>query len=421
MPPTSLARPLCGCMKELGRNRNALFPLKRTFASTRARKDEASLQTTASESPPPMPLDPNTVSTRREERLLLYQKRMHPIGSRRRRAAIQSSDNVPFEQMPYQCFQEARKVLAEDREEKLAQIAQMRKRISHWQSKPAAEQGGDAAKKGRLVRMQKYLEELKILADVNDPVIKKRFEDGMGDMNRPIYRYLADKKWRQYNRLLLMQRVSQYHIVPDLLPHLDPTASVSLGFGRRKVQPGEFVDSRVSEIPARLNVQVYDKGERPVTIVVVDPDVPDVKNDSFTSRCHFLAVNVPISPTLTSVPLARLSKDSHIIQPWLPPYAQRGSPYHRLVVFILQQDGTQPLDLAQLRQYQSRREGWKLKGLLTKNNGLRPIGVNIFRTVWDEGTDGVMKRAGVEGAEIEYIRKKPEKNVYKKKDGARYR
>ena len=68
--------------------------------------------------------------------------------------------------------------------------------------------------------------------------------------------------------------------------------------------------------PPRLNVQVYDKGERLVTIVVVDPDVPDLEKDNFGSRCHFLAVNVPISPTSTSVPLAKLKKGQHIVQPW---------------------------------------------------------------------------------------------------------
>ncbi len=125
-------------------------------------------------------LDPNTVSTPREERELLRTRGMMPVGSRRRRAAIQSSDNVPFEQMPYQCFQEARKILQEDRQSKLAQIAEMRKRIAHWQIVPAADCGGEFAKKGKLVRMQKYLEELKILADINDPLIKKRFEDRAG-------------------------------------------------------------------------------------------------------------------------------------------------------------------------------------------------------------------------------------------------
>lgn len=98
---------------------------------------------------------------------------------------MKTSDNVPFEQMPYQCFQEARKILAADREDKLAQIAEMRKRIAYWQGVPAADIGGEYVKKGRLVRMQKYLEQLKILADSNDPVVKKRFEDGFGTFLRP--------------------------------------------------------------------------------------------------------------------------------------------------------------------------------------------------------------------------------------------
>lgn len=42
--------------------------------------------------------------------------------------------------------------------------------------------GGEAAKKGKLVAMHKYLAELKILADINDPMIRKRFEDGIGKL-----------------------------------------------------------------------------------------------------------------------------------------------------------------------------------------------------------------------------------------------
>ena len=71
-------------------------------------------------------------------------------------------------------------MLAEDRVQKLAAIAEMRKRIAFWQNVPAKDLGGEYAKKGKLVRMQKHLEKLKIQADVNDPVIKKIFEDGMG-------------------------------------------------------------------------------------------------------------------------------------------------------------------------------------------------------------------------------------------------
>ena len=102
-----------------------------------------------------------------------------PIGSRRRRAALQNSNNIPFEQLPYQCFQEARKILQADREEKLKQIEIQRRRIEKvFQATFNA--NPDPSRKGRLVAMQKYLEELKILADINDPMIKKRFEDGEG-------------------------------------------------------------------------------------------------------------------------------------------------------------------------------------------------------------------------------------------------
>lgn len=127
-----------------------------------------------------MALNRNTVTTKREERLLLTHQHVHPIGSRRRRALQSDPTTLPFEQMPYQCFQEARKVLAADRDEKLAQIAEMRARIGRVMDRPAEAMGGEYVKKGKLVRMQKHLEELKIQADANDPMIKKRFEDGFG-------------------------------------------------------------------------------------------------------------------------------------------------------------------------------------------------------------------------------------------------
>lgn len=106
---------------------------------------------------------------------------VHPIGSRRRRAAIQSSDNIPFEQLPYQCFQEALKVLKADRAEKIEQIKTERLRISNLVAQDASKiKGGQATKDRRLDSMRRYLEKLKIEADINDPLIKKRFEDGEG-------------------------------------------------------------------------------------------------------------------------------------------------------------------------------------------------------------------------------------------------
>ena len=186
---TYLTRPAIGCLRHTSKRKSNWTPLSngRSFATTVPSLAEASVESTST----PPTLDPSLVSTRKEERKLIRAGVM-PIGSRRRRAALQSSGNIPFEQLPYQCFQEARKILHADREEKLKQIEVERRRIEKAQA--AFNASGDASQKGRLIAMQKYLEELKILADINDPVIKKRFEDGEG--MRPVAFMCMDSKLR---------------------------------------------------------------------------------------------------------------------------------------------------------------------------------------------------------------------------------
>lgn len=100
-----------------------------------------------------------------------------PVGSRRRRMALAQSQGVPFDQLPFQCFQEARKILIEDRKEKLEKIQLMRTRIERLRNDAA---GNELYKEKRLNSMRNELEHLKILADSNDPNVKRRFEDGKG-------------------------------------------------------------------------------------------------------------------------------------------------------------------------------------------------------------------------------------------------
>ena len=82
--------------------------------------------------------------------------------------------------MPYQCFQEARKVLAADREEKIRQIEVFRVRLQRLKEQDAAISGGEREKDHRIRSMERKIEDIKVLADINDPMVKKRFEDGKG-------------------------------------------------------------------------------------------------------------------------------------------------------------------------------------------------------------------------------------------------
>lgn len=331
------------------------------------------------------------------------------LGSRRRRAAMATTGDIPFEQLPYQCFQEARKVLAQDREEKVAKIVAETRRIKRLEATDASTfRGGEAYKQKRLESLRKHVEELKILADINDPMVKRRFEDGMGDMNKPIYRYLAERKWRSMDYKIIAQRIDQFHIVPDLLPKFDPTMDVKMTFRGYKVAPGAIVDSLTTEVPPTLRMQVFDKGERLYSIVVLDSDVPDTTADTYQRRLHFMATNIPWDPTKTSLNLVRVnaSKDSaeaSLAVPWLPPFAQSGSPYHRLSVFVLQHKDNKPLDVEALKKlYNGKgRERFSVKSFRDKFNA-EPVGFNLFRAVWDEHTADVMARHNIPGADIEF-------------------
>jgi large subunit ribosomal protein L35 len=241
-------------------------------------------------------------------------------------------------------------------------------------------------------------------------------------MNKPIYRHLAEKKWRKYKRLVLEQRINQLNVVPDILPRLDPIVDVDLAFGRKKVEPGEFVDSEISEQLPRLTVQSFEPGEKLVTVVVVDADVPVPEKDSFTYRCHFIASNIRISPTETSIPLIRIGQDDKktedpnarkIALPWNAPWAHKGAPYHRLAIFILEQNEAKALDVVRIGK--TVREKFNLRSFVDKNT-LKPIGATLFRTKWDDGMVGVMERAGLQKElAVEFKRKKVEPLPYKRR------
>lgn len=234
-------------------------------------------------------------------------------------------------------------------------------------------------------------------------------------MTKPIYRFLADRKWREYRRKILVQRITQMKVIPDVLPHCDPVVDAKLYFGRDLIQPGEFVNSKVSTTAPKLDVQMFEGGNKLVTIAVVDPDVPNVEGDSFDFRMHYLAVNVPLSATSTKVDLAKLSTESQVVLPWEPPVAQKGSPYHRLSVFIMEQKDSQPLDFAAIKATETERHGMSFRPLQTRYH-LKAIGAHLFRTQWDDNMLEVMKQIGYPEADVELRRKKVEPLPYKRRN-----
>ncbi|KAF2148471.1 PEBP-like protein [Myriangium duriaei CBS 260.36] len=418
------------CVRCVAQAENALvqpWSRARQFSTTAFRPEEVIQQQQPQDSLPPPPparaqakgkLDPNTVSTPRLERKLVREQHVLPIGSRRRRAALRRAREIPFEQLPYQCFQEARKILAADRMEKLEQIEIQRARLQKAKAQQVEPQH-ERWKERRVISLEKHLEELKVFADVNDPIVKRIFEDGKGDLNKPVYRHLAEKKWQSYDKKVNVQRIEQFNLVPDIVAALEPVVATDLAFDGRKIEPGQYIDSTVSEAAPNVNIQSFQKGERLVTIACVNPDIPNVARDNFDYRCHFLASNVKITPTSPLVQLAKLSRDSQTILPWMPAYTQKGAPYQRMAFIILEQPENTPIDTTSA-SVKVKRDGFILRSFIDRHR-LFPIGANLFRSQWDEATAGVMKRLGVPGHDVEFKRMKVEPLPYKKLPGNRYR
>lgn len=176
------SKPLLQCLRTTSTKGLPGLPLQstRAFQSSAVAHEQA--QTETSSQPFHKAPDPALVSSPRLERRLMRQG-LTPVGSRRRRAALQDAPNLPFEQLPYQCFQEARKVLQTDRVEKLEGIKKMKEKIARLEALSPEQAGGKQVQRSRLGGMKVHLENLMIQADINDPMVKKRFEDGNGTLS----------------------------------------------------------------------------------------------------------------------------------------------------------------------------------------------------------------------------------------------
>ena len=216
-------------------------------------------------------------------------------------------------------------------------------------------------------------------------------------------------------------------VIPDVVDQFEPTVDVTLYFKRLSekyvVSPGQFLDSTKSETPVNLSVQVFERGEKLISIAVVDADVPDVAGDGFKRRCHFIAANIKITPTHSSVMLNQLSKTEQIIKPWVPPTAQKGSPYHRIAIIVCEQKDNIPIEIegaVKIWAKEKSQDNFSVRKMMQVHR-LKPIGATMFRTKWDEGMAGVMQRHGIEGAEIELKRVKVEPLPYKRRNPSSFR
>ncbi|BGP17591.1 hypothetical protein JCM10213_001240 [Rhodosporidiobolus nylandii] len=276
-------------------------------------------------------------------------------------AAAPASYAAPLKPGVLPAFDEAVAYIARDREAKLEQLEQLRK------------DGADKAQ----------LEKLEVEAWSNDPETRWRAKNGQADLSKPVYRHLAERAWRKEGDLaVLMQRVTQMHVVPDLLPSISPKADVRIRIAGQAVEPGAYVKPAQTREGVEISAQVYHEEERLYTLLLIDPDVPDEINQTFATFAHLLVPNIPLSATSSSpLPLSTLPSTLSFV----PPHPQKGTPYHRYTALLLEQSSALELDAADATL---EREGFSTREFVEKH-GLKAAGVSFFRQVWDKDVSAI--------------------------------
>lgn len=249
-------------------------------------------------------------------------------------------------------------------------------------------------KESQLRDLAVYHRQLEDLLDMNDPEVRWRHARGDVDLSMPIYRYLSQKTWSEKALLLLMQRITQMSVTPDVIPIISPTVDVRLQFpgrtkGLRKGQfeVGEILTSLESQHMPSIEIQSFADETKKFSIALVDPDVPDEQNDSFTSYLHYLHTDVSLSSTEHAVE----ANNGTVVLPYIPPHPQKGTPNHRYTLVVWEQPATAPKPNAPLAgKHAIPRERFDAQKY-AQQNGLHAVGMSFWRQVWDADVATVMQ------------------------------
>ncbi|KAF8341680.1 phosphatidylethanolamine-binding protein [Amanita rubescens] len=404
----------------------ALFSARRNIAL-------ASSEATNVAPPPqiPTPTTPNAVQAGRQQRGRRRRKRK--IETRRPSISTETPRkwNRPLAEGVLPAYDLALQLIQKDsgglKLEARALQAEIDAAEAKIQSKFTERDAGKVFEEGVLEAMDQEIEDmrkrqhiLEVQSEVNFPSMRWQVTNAMVDMTKPSHRHLLEQRWRKEGALdLLMERVYQMHVVPDILPEMHPSVDLRVtatALGQeillrkttdKEVEPGVFLLPHQTLNPPKLYANVFHTDTRFYTMLLVDLDVPDQENAAFTTFLHWMKPNIPLSAIHRD---RILDLNTHTA--YIPPHPQHGTPYHRYVFLLLPHppaSGAQDYTLnaaarASPGQVTSayldipvvnnaERKGFDIRAFM-QQWGLdrsKGGGIHMFRQIWNESVSKIYK------------------------------
>lgn len=301
-------------------------------------------------------------------------------------------------------FKEAYQILEEDATKKSSQLESLQKQLQD------IEDPNNKKSKLKIRTLTNQIENLKIQTEVKNPEVLYNIECNSSeelDMTQPIYRKLLKEKWKDHDLMLLMQRLEQLHVIPDTLPTLDPKVDVKVKFSHNIeeefkdwIVPGTILPCFAVAKPPVIKIQEFDeiKNDNALyTVLLVNPDTPDLANNSYSTTLHYALTNVSLNHTDNTIDVSKFLKqgDEIILKDYLPLTPEKNINNQRACLWVFRQNGELNKDV------QVERENFDIRGFV-ESNKLLPIGAHVWRQQFDRSVNEVREQYGLGKGRVYY-------------------
>jgi large subunit ribosomal protein L35 len=209
-------------------------------------------------------------------------------------------------------------------------------------------------------------------------------------MDQAVMRHLAEQAWRKEGGLdLLMQRIHQMGVVPDVVPTVSTGRGTSnvqpltMRVGGAVVEPGSILSTdNLASVP-EITVQLLRLGAETYSLFIIDADAPSHETHSYAQRLVAWKIGIPLTVSDGHVNLLASDIGTDRI-PYSQPTPEKGTGKHRYVVVVLPDpkeqlahpEGEQTFDL---RAYLAS----------TGQTATDIAAITMFRSAWSSGVEGV--------------------------------